>query len=69
MKNDAIQTLMNRFSASQKDFMMRLKIWWIDSIVIRFKFWWIVSFEVRNFKWYNSKHDESIQSAKNEIWL
>jgi len=27
MKNDAIQPFMNRFSASQKYFMMRFKMW------------------------------------------
>jgi len=69
MKNDAIELFMNWFSVSHKDFMMRFKIWWIDSIMIRFKFWSIVSFKVRKFKWYDSRHDESIQQVKNEIWL
>jgi hypothetical protein len=36
MKNDAIQTLMNRFSASQEDFMMRLKIDATQNVMNRF---------------------------------
>lgn len=64
MKKYTIQPFMNQFHACQKVFMMQFKIWRIDSMVMRFKFWWIVSFEVRNFRWYDSKYDESIQLVK-----
>jgi len=43
MKNDVIHTFVNRFSASQRETMIRLNKMWIDSKLTRFKNLWIVS--------------------------
>jgi len=64
MKSDAIQTFMNRFSARQRETMIRLKQIWIDLQVMWFRNLWIVSLEVRDFWWYDSHINESIQCVK-----
>jgi len=48
MKIETIQTILNRFKASQKDFMIWFKLYWIDSSMTRLKNTWNDSPQVRD---------------------